>query len=222
MHSPQALKFCIDKWDVDLIVIPFGFRQPVSGIDLEIKRGHAKGKLIMAAANFFSTLTSRYHLSFPAAMPGVMAIAAVDGLGRLRHPIFPPPYSPSVEFSTLGLCVPDFEDDETAPSWRPFEGRGGSAVAVVVSAALLCNAWKYTWCIVPDLPGLVTWCKMPFTREGSRTLLRLMSRKCDTYSFIAPWFLWNSEVEHSSILAQFEILDNLLRLDDSQNSLVTK
>ncbi|KAF5131300.1 hypothetical protein E5D57_007654 [Metarhizium anisopliae] len=171
----MALKFCIDKWNVDLIVLPFGFRQPVSGIDLEINRGHAKGKLIMAAANFFSTLTLSYHLSFPACMPGVMAIAAADGLGHLSHPIFPPPYSPSVEFSTLGLSVPDFEDDETAPSWRHFEGRGGSSVAVVVAAALLCNAWKYTWCIIPDLPGLVTWCKMPFTREGSRTLLRLMS-----------------------------------------------
>lgn len=170
----------------------------------------------MAAAKFIPTLSS--HLSFPACMPGVMAIVAADGLGHLAHP---PKHSPSVEFSTLGLSVPFFEYDETAPSWRHCHGVEDSSVAVVVAAALLCNAWKYTWCIVPDLPGLVTWCKMPFTREGSQTLLRLMSRKYDGYSFVAPWFLWNSEFKESSIPAQFEILDNLLRLRDSKNSLVT-
>lgn len=173
----------------------------------------------MAAAKFDPVLSS--HLSFPACMPRVMAIVAADDLGHLAHPIFPPKHSPSVEFSTLGLGVPFFEDDETAPSWRHCHGVEDSSVAVVVTAALLCNAWKYTSCSVSDLPDLVTWRKMPLTREGSQTVFRLMSSQCDGYSFVAPWFLWNSEFKESSICAQFEIVGNMLWLADITNSLVT-
>ncbi|EFY95585.1 Peptidase S8/S53, subtilisin/kexin/sedolisin [Metarhizium robertsii ARSEF 23] len=171
-----ALRFCIDTWDVDLIVLPFWFEQPVFDIELQIKRGHAKGKRIMAAAEFDPVLNSHEsHLSFPACMPGVMAIVAADGLGRLAHPIFPPKHSPSVEFSTLGQGVPFFEDDETAPSWRHCRGVEDISVAVVVTAALLCNARKYAWCCVAGLPDFVRWRKMPLTRKGSQTSLRLMS-----------------------------------------------
>ncbi|QLI69103.1 uncharacterized protein G6M90_00g064700 [Metarhizium brunneum] len=52
----MALKICIDLWDVDLTVLPFGFAQPVSDIHLGIRRAHAKRKLIMAAAEVDSEL----------------------------------------------------------------------------------------------------------------------------------------------------------------------
>lgn len=206
-------------WDVDLIVLPFEFEQSVFKIHQEIERVHAKRKLIMAAAKCVPKFTS--FLSFPASIDGVMAIFAVDGQGRLADVSFPPEHSPPVVFSTLGLGVRFFEDDETAPSWWHGHGVDGSSVAVVVAAALLCNAWKYTWCCVPELPNRVPWRKMPLTWDGSDTLLRLMSREYNGFSLVAPWFLWNSELEDDRRDAKSLIWESLSRLPDF-DWLVTK
>ncbi|KAK1843838.1 ankyrin repeat domain-containing protein 28 [Colletotrichum chrysophilum] len=96
----EAIAYAIESWDVDIIVLPFGFRSVNRKMmkPLAETRKMNKKRIVIAAAtaNGFNSMRG-----YPATSPHVIAIHAVDGQGR-HCGLAPAPKAGDYNFSVVG------------------------------------------------------------------------------------------------------------------------
>lgn len=100
MLTRQAIEYAIESWNVDIIVLPFGFASVNRKMmkPLAETRKMNKQTIVIAAAttNGFNSVRG-----YPATSPHVIAIHAVDGQGR-HCGLAPSPKAGDYNFSVVG------------------------------------------------------------------------------------------------------------------------
>ncbi|KAF2177989.1 subtilisin-like protein, partial [Zopfia rhizophila CBS 207.26] len=188
IHEPEtdhaiakAIIWATEHCDVDIIVMPFGFKKSHETIDKAILFAHEKSKVMFAPAGHEGPDGPR---AYPARSPFVIAMHIADGYGRDAG-FNPSPLEHDDNFSTLGFAlVPDI--------WGPRQVlRSGADVAVAVATGIAACLLEYALSMLPltssdDKQWLCS-------SDGIRELLRLVSTKKDGYRFIAPWLVWGED-----------------------------
>jgi hypothetical protein len=91
----------VEKWNVDIISMSFGFESQNKDIDAAIDRAFKADKLMFAAA---SNEGGNKRRSRPARSPQVICMHACDGKGN-KGDMSPSPMSNRDNFTTLGVAV---------------------------------------------------------------------------------------------------------------------
>ncbi|KAF4878661.1 hypothetical protein CGCSCA1_v002302 [Colletotrichum siamense] len=181
----QAIEHARDKWNVDMLVLPFGFRSVDQNIKRLLQDVRQKGKIIMAAAKAIGFNARR---SYPANSPHVIGIHAVDGRGK-HCEIAPAPVEGDHDFSTLGMGLE-----------RSLEGASemvsGNSYAVCVAAGIAASFLEFArYKLRLDEEDQKWIC----STDGMREMLLLMSTKIDGYNFLVPWELFSQRITTDEI-----------------------
>ncbi|KAF0328711.1 ankyrin repeat domain-containing protein 28 [Colletotrichum asianum] len=181
----RAIEHARDEWNVDMFVLPFGFRSVDQNIKRLLQDVRQKGKIIMAAAKAIGYNARR---SYPANSPHVIGIHAVDGRGK-HCEIAPAPVEGDHDFSTLGMGLE-----------RSLEGASemvsGNSYAVCVAAGIAASFLEFArYKLTLDEEDQKWIC----STDGMREMLLLMSTKIDGYNFLVPWELFSQRITTEEI-----------------------
>lgn len=105
----QAIRYAVDEWRVDIIVMSFGFGQEAETLSKAIDHAASKKVLIFAAASNEGK-NRPDGVAWPASRPDVFCVHAASGKGSRSH--FTPTAQDGMRIMTLGECV--------RSAWPPF------------------------------------------------------------------------------------------------------
>ncbi|CAI0650922.1 unnamed protein product [Colletotrichum noveboracense] len=200
----EAIAYAIESWDVDIIVLPFGFRSVNRKMmkPLAETRKMNKKRIVIAAAtaNGFNSMRG-----YPATSPHVIAIHAVDGQGR-HCGLAPAPKAGDCNFSVVGAGL-------KAP-WRNAEtGKrlvNGNTFAAGIAAGIVASFLEFVRIsLVQDEPKLNlspedhTWLR---STDGMREMLHLMSTPIDECNFLTPWAVFGKNAKNSKRERIFDVI----------------
>ncbi|KAK5656655.1 hypothetical protein OQA88_4635 [Cercophora sp. LCS_1] len=209
----EAIREATETWNVDIIVMSFGFTKAIPMIRQAIEDASRKAKppLIFAAGRNDG---ANMNMAWPARADEVFGINSTDGNGA------PSSFNPSPEeysriFHALGEAVP--VKDPGANS-RPVKYFSGTSCATPIAAGLAANLLVSARMAVAALPPekRERFASLPDelqARSGMTAVLKkLMSRKheCGVASLL-PWeFLSRDRLDQNRFLQDIEeVLENL-------------
>ncbi len=92
----------VDGWNVDIIVLSFGFEREDEAIRLVVQDASNKGKIILAAASNSGSIIPDKRVSYPARIQGLtLSIRSATGHGERSH-ASPKPSNGDDNFMVLG------------------------------------------------------------------------------------------------------------------------
>ncbi|KAH0437104.1 ankyrin repeat domain-containing protein 28 [Colletotrichum camelliae] len=192
----KAIEYAIETWDVDIIVLPFGFtsvnRKMMEPLAETRKMNKPRIVIAAATANGFNSVRG-----YPATSPHVIAIHAVDGQGR-HCGLAPAPKAGDYNLSVVGAGL-------KAPRGKNLVN--GNTYAAGVAAGIAASFLEFVrTSLIQDKPSLNLspedhrWL---CSTDGMREMLHLMSTPIDGYSFLTPWSLFG---KHSGSRQIFKII----------------
>ena len=181
----------MNDWHVDIITMSFGFRERSARIHKAIKHACSVGVIIFVAT---SNDGNNEDITFPAsAYDSVIGVHSTDGLGK-RSNFTPYALEGCENFSILGEAVESSWPKHLKQGSKQF--RSGTSYATPIAAGTAANMLLYVRMKVDD-EGIV---EEAASCRGMKKLLKLMTRKDESYSCVSPWKLWDKgEIQ---ILAQ--------------------
>jgi subtilisin family serine protease len=187
LTDSQALNHAVDKWNVDIISMSFGYQQVHPGIRRAIKHAYHKGKIMFAAAS--NEGVTNVGPSLPARMHEVICVNSAVGWGAPSR-FNPPAKTNQDNFSVLGEGV--LSAWPTTLSDKGHVIRRGTSIATPIAAgiaALLLELTSQRPCEIPE-PQIKTMKEF----DGMRKLFILMSSRdreipAGGYNFVQPWDL---------------------------------
>jgi subtilisin family serine protease len=183
----QALKVASEEWEVDIINMSFGWEvlQDDDGIEEALDAVALKRVLIFASSTNTGALND---ILFPARHRDVIAVDAVDGLGK--------PFSNTgstksgrkrERFSAPGLNV-------ASPGDKRVTGSSFASPVVAGIAGLVIETFRQE---MPDLDRSVY--KRLRTKEGMELVLKLLSKEVEGFNFLEPWIKLDVDSRRSYI-----------------------
>jgi hypothetical protein len=198
-HLLQAIIYAVDKWDVDIISMSWGFDREVDEISAALKHASQKDKLLLAAA---SNCGGNSTPSWPSTYRSAMCIYASDGAGN-KYAGSPTPRPNKHNFSTLGVAAKGWSRNSDTQRVLGSGTSSATAITAGIAASVLdiarCQKTEYLGQnpspqdvikYEQKLVNLGTWDGMAevfsLMREGAE-------QKRDGYDYIAPWALLQRE-----------------------------
>ncbi|KAI0103355.1 hypothetical protein GGR51DRAFT_524641 [Nemania sp. FL0031] len=197
----QAIKWAIHE-EVDIINMSFGCYFDVmnvtKAIDCASKAG-LKGTILLAAASNNGQNGKR---TFPARHGEVIAIHSLDGFGNDIGGMNPSREGYFENFGTLGLGIKTlWHKPPSEPGLlsdiqvMTAEYKSGSSFATPIAAGIVANCIE--WIDYMNAEGYLHKTQYSLLRQpkGIRIMLRKQSTKVNDILSIAPWTLWEPDVE---------------------------
>jgi hypothetical protein len=185
----------VEKWNVDIISMSFGFESQNKDIDAAIDRAFKADKLMFAAA---SNEGGNKRRSRPARSPKVICMHACDGKGN-KGDMSPSPMRDRVNFTTLGVAVPSKWKKKTVY-------KSGTSFAAPVAAAFAADVLEFAnfKCDLAEEHR-----QLLYRHEGMSEVFREMSTKRDGYDYVQPGLLWDGGGEEQLARKIGDILDGM-------------
>ncbi|KAE8448458.1 hypothetical protein EG329_009523 [Mollisiaceae sp. DMI_Dod_QoI] len=152
LNIAQAIEHVVQKWDVDIVSMSFGFSHDVPEIREAISEAvhYKKGHLLLFAAA--SNSGGNLRLSFPASHPLVTPIRATSHDGHFPSYNPPPEKDEAICFGTLGENVLsawppslyDAEEDEMYQSGTSVACPIAAGIAAFILEYIRCEHGRYT------------------------------------------------------------------------------
>ncbi|KAH6997701.1 peptidase S8/S53 domain-containing protein [Ilyonectria sp. MPI-CAGE-AT-0026] len=177
LRIAEAIDWAVEKWNVDIISMSFGFENQNKAIDDAIERAFKADKLMFAAASNEGGNKGR---SRPGRNPNVICIHACDGKGN-KGDMSPNPMKKKDNFTALGVAVKS--------RWKKITVyKSGTSFATPVAAAIAANVLEFAnfKCELLERKQLL------YKRDGMLEVFRAMSTERDNYDYVQPGHLWNS------------------------------
>ncbi|KAF2193739.1 subtilisin-like protein, partial [Zopfia rhizophila CBS 207.26] len=94
----EALKYCIDEWNIDIITMSFGFNKDQPNIKAQLKRAYDKDILVFSAASN-DRASKPINIAWPARSPTVSCVFSANGEGGNSR--FNPPARRGLNFCDI-------------------------------------------------------------------------------------------------------------------------
>lgn len=163
----NALKWCIDREDIDIINVSAGFRTPIEGLEAICKEACDKGKIIVAAAGNYAT-----GVDFPSVYESTISVGAGDD--NKTHCLFSSKNAyvdfcaPGLNFFTLSISLNrDYERAYTLASGTSFAAPHLTGIIALGLSFLKSGKHKVDVCGVRNLLKEAS-SMPPFDENGTR------------------------------------------------------
>ncbi|KAF5492103.1 Ankyrin repeat and SAM domain-containing protein 3 [Colletotrichum siamense] len=210
----EAIEYAIESWNVDIIVLPFGFASVNRMMmkPLAETRKMNKQTIVIAAAttNGFNSVRG-----YPATSPHVIAIHAVDGQGR-HCGLAPSPKAGDYNFSVVGAGL-------KAPWTNKETGKklvNGNTYTAGIAAGIAASFLHFLRIsLIQDEPKLNLspedhmWLR---STDGMREMLHLMSTPIDGYNFLTPWAVFSKNIKNSKNVENSKSVENSKNVENSK------
>lgn len=196
MLNSQAIDHAVEKWDVDIISMSFGFENRNDAITDAIDRACKADKLIFTAA---SNEGGNKDRSRPGRDPQVICIHACDGKGN-KGDMNPDPLKKRDNFATLGVAV------KSEWKWKTVY-KSGTSFATPVAASIAANVLEFAN-FRSNLDQRNK--ELLYRRDGMVAVFEKMSKKRDKYDYVQPGRLWDGENTDDDIAEEIQgLLENI-------------
>ena len=190
----EALKCCIDEWDVDIISMSFGYEKEHLDVEKQLKRADDHNILVFAAASNDGA-SKPINIAWPARATSVMCVNSATGEGSNSG--FNPPMDPKKwNFTMLGeevnsawplQLIKEAEREENGGTKRKSGTSFATPIAAATAALVIEFARQPPLC---DYPKVAEYLKK---FSGMQEVFMLMSeRKEGKFYYVYPWKLLNS------------------------------
>jgi subtilisin family serine protease len=194
----QAIRYAVNEWEVDLIVLPMGIREHDQNISSAVLEARQKSVIVVAPTG---NSGGNERVAFPARMAGVIAVNATDGHGNPSS-FNPSPRKARKNFSTLGELIPSKTlNDRTSYIT-------GTSYAALVAASILSIVIQFARNRLQMTSQDLRWLNSP---EGAETLLELMSVERGGYDYVAPWLFFSGEIDEEMTQGSEAEFINIMR-----------
>lgn len=190
----EALKCCIDEWNVDIISMSFGYEKEQPEIEKQLKRADNHNILVFAAASNDGA-SKPINIAWPARATNVMCVNSATGEGNNSG--FNPPMDPKKwNFAMLGeevnstwplQLIKEAEREENGGTKR----KSGTSFATPIAAATAALVLEFAR--QPPLSNNPKVAEYLKKFSGMQEVFMLMSeRKEGKFYYVYPWKLLNS------------------------------
>ncbi|RFU75778.1 hypothetical protein TARUN_6537 [Trichoderma arundinaceum] len=190
----EAINWALDKWNVHIISMSFGFESKNSAIDDAIDRAFKADKLMFAAAS--NEGGNKRKRCRPGRDSRVICIHACDGKGN-KGDMNPSPEKKKDNFTALGVAVKS--------QWkRQVVYKSGTSFATPVAAAFAADILEFA-----NLRCSLSYDqkKLLHRRDGMLAVFHAMSIERDGYDYLHPEHLWDRQDVTKAAKAIQDILE---------------
>ncbi|KAI9147009.1 Major intracellular serine protease [Paramyrothecium foliicola] len=193
----KAIRHAVDKWEVDIIVMSFGFSSEIELVRGAIKHAHAHDVLMFAAASNDGK-NRPDGVAWPARESGVICVHAGDGHGNASS--FTPGPQENMKIMVLGECIRSAwpQGPKAADEHRHMSGTSCSApIAAGIAAVVL----DYARSFLPE----DDWRKLRRVDPIRRMFKRLRDPESDGHYWrVKHWALFDEKRDESWIQGEIK------------------